>query len=388
MKISEKVQCFSEYAVKTRRYLHQIPELSGEEYKTSAFCKAQMREAGFMITEYDGFTGFCADLHIHDDMTLIAFRADMDALEMEDRSENDFRSTHAGCAHNCGHDTHTAILLTFGCYLSAHRETLTHNVRLIFQMAEEDMRIPGADKLVELGCMVGVSEVYALHNDGSQEKGKVLIREGILSSYGSAWTVTIQGISSHGSTPEKGLNVIAEGARLVQEINYIIANKVSPRSTAVLSIGMFHAGTIPNAIPDYAMLRGTIRTRDEATDLLVKSCFKTAIAKSELEGFNAELDLVGYPAVINHPEAYRRVCDAAKKVVPSALIDAHCQPMAGSEDFSYMINATEGRKGAMFFLGSGNAAEGVCNYLHSNPYYVDEEFMLIGVQIFIHLVTA
>ncbi len=200
--------------------------------------------------------------------------------------------------------------------------------------------------------------------------------------------MTIQGISSHGSTPEKGLNVIAEGARLVQEINYIIANKVSPRSTAVLSIGMFHAGTIPNAIPDYAMLRGTIRTMDEATDLLVKSCFKTAIAKSELEGFNAELDLVGYPAVINHPEAYRRVCDAAKKVVPSALIDAHCQPMAGSEDFSYMINATEGRKGAMFFLGSGNAAEGVCNYLHSNPYYVDEEFMLIGVQIFIHLVTA
>jgi amidohydrolase len=387
MNISPELKKLHDYSIETRRYLHTIPELSGQEFKTSAFCKKEMREAGYTLTEYEGFTGFTADLHVNDDFDLIAFRADMDALEMDDLSEGSFVSTHKGCSHNCGHDTHTTILLTMGKYLAANKQQLKHNVRLLFQMAEEDMRVPGADKMVELGCMNGVAEVYGLHNDGSQELGTILINEGIMSSYGSAWTVSIEGIATHGSTPEKGLNVITEGAKIVQELSYIVANKVSPRSTAVVSVGMFHAGTIPNGIADRAQIRGTIRAMDEETDKKLKESFAVVVDKSKLEGFKVGFDVVGYPAVINHPHCYQRVLTAAREVVPATLIQDKCLPMAGSEDFSFMINATTGRKGAMFFLGSGNSSKGITNYLHANPYYVDEDFMLIGAQIFINIVT-
>lgn len=385
MNISPELKQLYDYSIETRRYLHTIPELSGQEFKTSAFCKKEMREAGYTLTEYDGFTGFVADLHVSDSLSLVAFRADMDALEMDDMSEGSFVSTHKGCSHNCGHDTHTTILLTAAKYLAKHKDQLKHNVRFLFQMAEEDMRVPGADKMVELGCMDGVSEVYALHNDGSQEIGTILINEGIMSSYGSAWTVTIDGVATHGSTPEKGLNVITEGSKIVQELSYIVANKVSPRSTAVISVGMFHAGTIPNGIADHAQIRGTIRAMDEDTDQILKASFRTVVEKSKLEGFKTQFDVVGYPAVINHPEAYQRVLKAVKDVVPANLIQDKCLPMAGSEDFSFMINATKDKKGAMFFLGSGNSAKGITNYLHANPYYVDEDFLLIGAQIFINI---
>lgn len=385
MNISPELKQFYDYSIETRRYLHTIPELSGLEFKTSAFCKKEMREAGYTLTEYDGFTGFAADLHVNDSFDLVAFRADMDALEMEDMSEGSFVSTHKGCSHNCGHDTHTTIMLTTAKYLAQHKDQLKHNVRFLFQMAEEDMRVPGADKMVELGCMNGVSEVYALHNDGSQEIGTILINEGVMSSYGSAWTVTIEGVATHGSTPEKGLNVVTEGAKIVQELSYIVANKVSPRSTAVISVGMFHAGTIPNGIPDHAQIRGTIRAMDEETDKTLKASFRTVVEKSKLEGFKVQFDIAGYPAVVNHPEAYQRVLKAAKEVVPANLIQDRCLPMAGSEDFSFMVNATQNKKGAMFFLGSGNSAKGITNYLHANPYYVDEDFLLIGSQIFINI---
>jgi len=387
MNIASELKKFYDYSIETRRYLHTIPEPSGKELKTSAFCKKEMREAGLTITEYEGFTGFVADLHVNDSFDLVAFRADMDALEMDDISEGDFVSTHPGCSHNCGHDTHTTILLTTAKYLAQHQDQLKHNVRFLFQMAEEDMRVPGANKMVELGCMNGVSEVYGLHNDGSQEIGTILINEGIMSSYGSAWTVTVEGVATHGSTPEKGLNVITEGAKIVQELSYIVANKVSPRSTAVISVGMFHAGTIPNGIADHAQIRGTIRAMDEETDKTLKASFRTVVEKSKLEGFKTHFEIAGYPAVINHPEAYQRVLKAARDVVPAELINDKCLPMAGSEDFSFMVNATENKKGAMFFLGSGNSAKGIMNYLHASPYYVDEDFLLIGAQIFINIVS-
>ncbi|WP_156088401.1 M20/M25/M40 family metallo-hydrolase, partial [Obesumbacterium proteus] len=106
------------------------------------------------------------------------------------------------------------IALTTAKYLAEHQHEMSHNVRFIFQMAEEDMRIPGADKMVELGCMDGVDEVYALHNDGAIETGCIRFNAGVMSSWGSAWTLTVRGVSAHGSTPHKGLDAIREATRL------------------------------------------------------------------------------------------------------------------------------------------------------------------------------
>ena len=280
-----------------------------------------------------------------------------------------------------------AIALTTAKFLAGHRDRLRYNVRVIFQMAEEDMRVPGAEKMVELGCMKGVDEVYALHNDGAMETGTIKFNQGAMSSWGSAWTLDVHGISAHGSTPHKGLDAIREAVRIIEDMDYIVAKRTSPFSPAVFGCGMINGGTIPNAVADHVQARGTIRAMDAETDQILKNSFRDIIAQSELRGFKTTMVHAGYPAVENHTEACERLQQAAAEVLPAECINAQGQPMTGSEDFSYMINATPDRKGAMFFLGSGNQAKGICNYLHANPYYLDDDCLLIGAQIFVNLAT-
>ncbi|MDE9448257.1 peptidase dimerization domain-containing protein, partial [Xenorhabdus bovienii] len=118
------------------------------------------------------------------------------------------------------------------------------NVRFIFQMAEEDVYVPGADKMVELGCMEGVSEVYALHNNAMQETGCIDLGTGIMSSWGTAWTLDVYGVSTHASAPQNGLDAIREVGRILDYMDYIVAKKTSPFSPAVLSCGVIKGGTV------------------------------------------------------------------------------------------------------------------------------------------------
>ncbi|MBD2780315.1 M20 metallopeptidase family protein [Xenorhabdus szentirmaii] len=387
LNVNEKLFELSEFSKKTRQDLHQLPELSGQEFKTSQYCRNLMMGFGYIIRNYEGYTGFIADLIIDPSKPLIAFRADMDALAMPDMTNNKHTSIHGGCAHNCGHDTHMAIALTTANYLSQHRDEMSANVRFIFQMAEEDMRVPGADKMVELGCMEGVNEVYALHNNGAQETGSISINTGVMSSWGSTWTLDVYGISAHGSTPQKGLDAIREACRIIDYMDYVIVKKTDPFSPAVFSCGMIQGGTIPNAVADHVQARGTIRAMDKETDQILKNSFQEIIARSEAGGFKTTIVYSSYPAVDNHPYAYQRILAAAAQFLPAENIESNSSPMTGSEDFSYMINATKEGVGAMFFLGSGNKTKGIDNYLHSNPYYIDDDCLLVGAQIFINLVT-
>ncbi|WCE28896.1 M20 metallopeptidase family protein [Vibrio sp. SCSIO 43137] len=386
--IENELMNLRDYCISVRQDLHRIPELSGEEYKTSAYCKAELKKAGYEIVEYEGYTGFHVDLTVDNALDRIAFRADMDGLEMPDLTDDEFTSTHEGRAHNCGHDTHMAIAITTACYLADNKADLKYNVRFIFQMAEEDLRVPGASKMVEMGCMEGVDEVYALHNDASLDWGRIALNNNIMSSYGSAWTLEIEGKSSHGSTPHLGKDAVREGMRIVTEMDYLIAKTVNPFRPAVFGCGLFNGGTVANAIPDHVFARGTIRAMDSDTDIHLKKEFDKLVAESNMRGFNTRMEMGSYPAVINHKKAYQRVLYAAEHTVPMDYINENCQPMTGSEDFSEMINATRDRCGAMFFLGVGNSKKGINNYLHSNPYYIDNDAMLIGVQLFIELATS
>lgn len=385
--LSPQLTKLQNYCLNARRELHRIPEPSGKEFKTAKYCSEQLTSMGYKLTFYDGFTGFIADLDINKDFNKIAIRADMDALKMPDLTQNDYTSIHDGYAHNCGHDTHMAIALTTAKYLVNNLHELRHNVRFIFQMAEEDAYVLGANKMVELGCMNGVNEVYALHNNGALEYGCIEVREGIISSYGRSWQLNIEGISAHASTPHKGLDAIREGVRLINEMDYIVAKKTDPFSPAVFVCGLFNGGTVPNAVSDKAIAEGTIRSMDAETDAILCSSFTQLEQESKIRGFNASFIFEGYPAIINHKDAYIRIVEAANRAIPPECINTDCRPMTGSEDFSFMVNETQDKRGAMFFLGTGNSAKGIKNYLHSNPYYIEESALLIGAQIFINLAT-
>lgn len=385
--LSVDVAKLSEFSKEIRRELHKIPEASGVEFKTSSFLIEKMAELGYETTTYPDCTGFIADLKVSDEFKTIGWRADIDGLEMEDKTCDAYTSTHEGMAHNCGHDTHMAIAVTAAKYLIEHKEELEHNVRFIFQMAEEDMRVPGANRMVELGALDGVDEVYALHNDGALPHGFVKINDGIMSSFGHAWTLDVRGVSAHGSTPHLGLDAIRETSRLIEHMDYIVAKKTSPFNPAVFGCGMINGGLIPNAVCDHVQARGTIRSMDAETDEVLRNSFHEVVAVSKAAGFDTTISCSGYPAVINHKDAWQRVLNAAICVVGEDYIDDKCNPMTGSEDFSFMVNAVPEKKGAMFFLGMGNPDKGIVNYLHSNPYYVEEDGMIVGVQIIVNMLT-
>lgn len=388
--IDSKLLAMQELGEYFRHSLHKIPEVSGAEFKTSAFCQDVLKKAGFTITTFEGYTGFLADLDSpSENAPRIAIRADMDALEMTDLTQNEHTSTHKGLAHNCGHDLHMAIALLSGCFITKHKEKLPCNVRFIFQMAEEKAHIPGANKMVELGCMEGVDEVYALHNDASLEYGSVKINNGIMSSFGTIWNLSIQGRAAHSSTPQKGLDAIREGARILADMDYIVAKKTDPFSMAVFSCGMFQGGSIPNGVAESALLKGTIRAMDSKTDEILKNAFKEIEEQSALRGFKTKFSYDGYLAIFNHAKCVKRLVESAQKVLKKdEMLIQECEPMSASEDFSEMINACKDKKGAMYFLGSGNKAKGICNYLHSNPYYVEDKAILVGAQIWINLIFS
>ncbi|MGL6177437.1 MAG: M20 metallopeptidase family protein, partial [Vibrionaceae bacterium] len=345
--IDPQLEALRDFSQEVRHHLHAIPEASGLEFKTSAYCKELMASFGYQLTKYPDFTGFHADLIVDNTLPTIAFRADMDGLEMPDLSESPYKSTHEGMAHNCGHDSHMAIALTAARFLSEQRQHLQHNVRFIFQMAEEDMRVPGAEKMVELGCMENVDEIYALHNDAASETGTIRFNSGVMSSWGSAWTLDVHGISAHGSTPHKGLDAIREAVRIIEDMDYIVAKRTSPFSPAVFGCGMINGGTIPNAVADHTQARGTIRAMDAETDQILKNSFQDIVAQSKLRGFTTTMVHTGYPAVENHTDASARLLQAASRFLPAENINAQGMPMTGSEDFSYMVNACRNRKGAM-----------------------------------------
>lgn len=387
--IDSKLLAMQELGESFRHSLHKIPEVSGAEYKTSAFCQDVLKKAGFKITTFEGYTGFLADLDKDSKLPRIAIRADMDALEMNDLTNNEHTSTHKGLAHNCGHDLHMAIALLSACFIIQHKEKLSCNVRFIFQMAEEKAHIPGANKMVELGCMEGVNEVYALHNDASLEYGSVKINNGIMSSFGTIWNLSIQGRAAHSSTPHKGLDAIYEGARILMDMEHIIAKKTSPFAPAVFSCGVFQGGSIPNGIAESALLKGTIRAMDGETNEILKNAFKEIEEQSALRGFKTQFSYDGYPAIFNHTKCVQRLVESAQKVLKNHnMLFQSCEPMSASEDFSYMIEACRDKKGAMYFLGSGNTQKGICNYLHSNPYYVEDKAILVGAQIWINLILS
>lgn len=388
--IDSKLLAMQELGEYFRHSLHKIPEVSGAEFKTSAFCQDVLKKAGFTITTFEGYTGFLADLDSQsENAPRIAIRADMDALEMTDLTQNEHTSTHKGLAHNCGHDLHMAIALLSGCFIAKRKEKLPCNVRFIFQMAEEKAHIPGANKMVELGCMEGVDEVYALHNDASLEYGSVKINNGIMSSFGTIWSLSIQGKAAHSSTPQKGLDAIREGARILADMDYIVAKKTDPFSVAVFSCGMFQGGSIPNGVAESALLKGTIRAMDSKTDEILKNAFKEIEEQSALRGFKTKFSYDGYLAIFNHAKCVKRLVESAQKVLKKdEMLIQECEPMSASEDFSEMINACKDKKGAMYFLGSGNAKKGICNYLHSNPYYVEDKAILVGAQIWINLIFS
>lgn len=373
-----------EWLTTQRRTLHMVPELSLHEFKTSEHCANELGKLGLTVRKLWG-EGFIADLDAPGATGRIAIRADMDALPITELNDIPYRSKHDGVAHMCGHDTHMTIAMGTARLLAARRDSLKRNVRFIFQPSEE-LPPGGAKGLIEHGALEGVDEVYGLHNNPLMPVGSVSTRVGPLTAAADIFELRLTGRGGHASRPNESLDPIPAAAELVGMLQTLISRRVQPGKPAVLSVTKFTAGTTHNIIPDHADLMGTVRTYEEPVRArIIEEMQRMTAAVAQAHGLKHEFKyLRGYDSIVNHEAGVQRVAAAATEVLGAANVSTEFEPQTWGEDFSCYL---QHKPGAFFLLGSGNAAKGITEPLHSARFNVDESCLALGVAVMARLVS-
>jgi amidohydrolase len=371
--------------VQWRRTLHQRPELGFQEVLTAAFVKDKLQQWGIAHQSAIAKTGIVATIEGDKPGPVLAIRADMDALPIQEENEIPYRSEHPGLMHACGHDGHTAIALGTAYYLSRHRHSFRGTVKIIFQPAEEGPG--GAKPMIEEGVLKNpdVDAIIGLHLWNNLPLGTVGVRSGALMAAVECFRCTIFGRGGHGAMPHQTVDSVLVGAQIVNALQTIVARNIDPLESAVVTVGEFHGGTTLNVIADTARISGTVRYFNPSLEDYVCRRFKEIIAGvCASHGAKYELDYWQlYPPVINDASITELVSSVAAKVVePSAGVVPKCQTMGG-EDMSFFLQEVPG---CYFFLGAANQEKGLA-YPHHHPRFnFDETALAMGVEMFVSCV--
>ncbi|MBX6353573.1 MAG: amidohydrolase [Thermoflavifilum sp.] len=371
--------------VRWRRYLHQHPELSFQEHETAQFVYDTLTSFEVYELSRPTPTSVVARLKGSRPGPVLALRADMDALPIQEENTFEFASTRPGVMHACGHDGHTAILLGVAKALASCRDQLQGEVHFIFQHAEE-LFPGGAQQLVDAGVMEGVDFVVGAHLWANEQVGKVLVKAGSLMAAPDAFYLTIRGRGGHAAYPHATVDPIAIGAQVVTNLQHIASRHVDPLQPIVVSVTQFHAGTAHNIIPETAELCGTVRTLSPALREQVPKWMERIIRGiTEAHGASYEFRYErGYRAVINDEEVTARVRDALIRVFGEEIVQ-EATPTMGGEDFSAYQTAAPG---TFFFIAAGNRDKGIV-YPHHHPRFtVDEDALPMGVRAFLGIIGS
>ncbi|MBL8269503.1 amidohydrolase [Steroidobacter sp.] len=357
-----------------RRQLHTHPELAFEEHSTAAFIASTLATLGIEVHRGLGGTGVVGTVRGARPGISIGFRADMDALPMNEENDFTHRSQHAGRAHACGHDGHVVALLGLAQYLSQHPPA-TGTVQLIFQPAEETAS--GAQRMIDDGLFerFPCDEIYAFHNMPLFAPGTVGIRPGpVLTGY-AIWQVDIEGVGGHGAAPHKAADPLQAAARLAIEISAIVGRFVDPMQPAVISACSLHAGTSYNVIPSRAELSGTLRGLSQATqDLLLHRLCEACAALELSSGCKIACRVVHQcPPCVNADGPAKLAQLACADVVGAANVLQDHPALPFTDDFSHLL---EQRPGAYLFIGQSGV---MC---HHATYDFDDALLPIAASIF------
>ena len=356
-----------------RRTLHQQPELSYQEFHTSALIREKLDELGVEYRAGWGGTGVIAT--IGDESTVlghVGLRADMDALPIQDKKTTSYASKISGVAHACGHDGHVAMLLGAAALLK--KTDFAGRVSLIFQPAEEHGN--GAEKIIKEGALEDdISAVFAGHIDVHYATGTITVDEGIICSSADPFSLHIVGRSAHAARPHEASDAIVAGAYLVTALQTLISRETDPNKSAVVTVGCFQAGHANNVIAENARIKGTIRSNDHE----VRSRILRGLQRI-CDGVALQFD-VGItvqfhdclPVVVNSALATRVARQAAQLVVGKEMVVSQGPPSLGGEDFAFYQQVVDGclvRFGANGITRSGPA--------HSGDFDFDENVLAIG----------
>ena len=379
---SKTSELYSEI-VGIRREIHRHPELSFQEFRTTALIREHLQRLKLKI-EHDFLeTGVVALLEGSDrkpGRALVALRADIDALPLQEENRHDFCSVENGKMHACGHDMHTAILLGTAAVLAEIRETLAGDVLFVFQPAEE--KAPGgARPLIEAGLFQHYkpSAIFGLHCFPQLQAGKIALREGSLMAAADELYITVHGEGGHASAPHKAADPVLAAAHIITSLQHLVSRVASPYDPAVVSISSINGGNATNVIPGKVSMSGTLRTMNEELRILMQKRLRQTVEHTARGlGVEAELDIVnGYPVLVNHPETTRALWQAAIKYLGEDKVE-ECEPLMTAEDFSYYLQHCPG---AFIQLGTGRKEPEKGNTLHSPFFNPDESSIVTGMGI-------
>jgi amidohydrolase len=372
--------------VEWRRGLHQKPELGFQEKLTAQFVSQKLQEWGIEHQTGIAETGIVATIHGNNSTEkVLAIRADMDALPIQELNEVPYCSQHDGVMHACGHDGHTAIALGTAYYLQQNRDTFGGTVKIIFQPAEEGPG--GAKPMIEAGVLKNpdVDAIIGLHLWNNLPLGTIGVRAGALMAAVELFRCTVLGKGGHGAMPHQTIDSIVVAAQIINALQTIVARNVNPIDSAVVTVGELHAGTAENVIADTAWMRGTVRYFNPELKGLFQQRFEQIIAGiCQSHGAKYDLDYWSlYPPVINDASIAELVRSVAQEVVETPVgVVPECQTMGG-EDMSYFLQEVPG---CYFFLGSANPEKGLA-YPHHHPRFdFDETVLPMGVEMFVRCV--
>lgn len=380
-----EIRSLQSQLVQWRRQLHQHPELGFQEALTSEFVAQKLQEWGINHQTGIAKTGIVATIESNHSGQVLAIRADMDALPIQEENEVSYRSLHDGIMHACGHDGHTAIALGTAYYLSQHRQDFRGTVKIIFQPAEEGPG--GAKPMIEEGALKNpdVDAIIGLHLWNNLPLGTVGVRTGALMAAVECFRIHIQGKGGHGAMPHQTIDSVVVAAQIINALQTIVARNVNPLESAVVTVGEVHAGTTLNVIADSAKMSGTVRYFNPTFENYFGKRIEEIIA-GICQSFRASYELNYwrlYPPVINNAQIADLVRSVALEVVETPVgVVPECQTMGG-EDMSFFLQEVPG---CYFFLGSANPEKGLA-YPHHHPRFdFDETVLGMGVEMFVRCV--
>lgn len=366
-----------------RQQIHAYPELGFEENRTSELVAARLREWGWDVSTGVGKTGVVGSLSLGDGKKRIGIRADMDALPIQEATHLPYASRCDGKMHACGHDGHTAILLAAARYLAETRR-FNGTVRVIFQPAEEGLG--GAQAMLQDGLFqrFPCDAIFGLHNAPGFPVGQALLKSGPMAASSDALSIKLTGKGAHGAMPYLGRDPIVAAAAIVMALQTIVSRNLNATESGVISVGMLHAGSAHNVIPETAELELSIRALSSAARDTLKQNLQTLVTQQAASfGVSAELswrELM--PVLVNSEAETRLAAEVCRSLLGEEQVIMSPVGMMGSEDFAYMLEQVPG---CYLLIGNGMEGHGGCT-VHNPGYDFNDAALPVGASIWARLV--
>jgi carboxypeptidase Ss1 len=364
--------------IDARRGFHANPELAFQEHETAAIVAKKLEQLGIEVRARVGGTGVVGVLKGGASGSVVALRADMDALPIQEPPGLRFSSRVPGVMHACGHDAHVAMLLGAAEILASHRSDLAGTVKFLFQPAEEAAeKGGGAAPMIEDGALEDpkVDRIFGLHILTNYPSGTFALRPGPLMAASGIFRIRIVGRGGHGSAPHETVDPIFIAAQVIGALQGIRSRMINPVEPSVVSVCSVHSGTRNNIIPDDAVLEGTMRTLSEASRKKVAALIPR-VAQSVCRTFGAQCEVEleqAYPVTTNDPSTTVEVSGVLGTIPGTRTLEV--PPLLIAEDFSFFLRKVPG---TYYFLGTRNEKQGCVHPNHSSKFKIDESVLKYG----------